>query len=156
MATLNGSVYKNGIENTFLDENKKYAICLLDDSNVKLATSAVIKYSDDTEDDGYVKNIISWSDSNKRLTFNTIEFSQTKSLVITNAEAVQFAIFEVTEISEERSEAYVGASTTYYWPEVYAEEPLAVGNLAITADISSNNNFRFDTITVNFSEADSL
>ena len=127
MATLNGSVYKNGIENTFLNENKKYAICLLDDSNVKLATSAVIKYSDDTEDDGYVKNIINWSDSNKRLTFNTIEFSQTKSLVITNAEAVQFAIFEVT-----------------------------VGSLAITADISSNNNFRFDTITVNFSEADSL
>lgn len=154
MATLNSSIYTNGIKKSFLDDSKTFAVCLLDASNNVLATSAPIKYNSITVN-GYITNEISWDDTNKQLIFGALDFTKTKSVVSEEITATQFGIIEVDTVSTETSEAYSNAGTKYYWPETFGEI-LVMGTLANTTNVSVNNNFRFDSVTISFSEADSL
>ena len=154
MAILNSSVYTNGITNTFLDDTKMFAVCLLDASNNILATSAPIKYSDSAID-GYITNVISWDDTNKQLKLNSLDFTKTKSVVTVESLATQFGILEVDTVSSSKSEAYPSSGTEYYWPETFGDS-LVTGMLSTAINVNANNSFRFDSITVSFSEADGL
>ena len=154
MAVLNSSVYTNGVSNVFLDSSKMFAVCLLDASNNVLATSAPIKYSDSAID-GYITNVISWDNTNKQLKFNALDFTKTKSTVSLETLATQFGILEVNTVSSSKSEAYSTAGTEYYWPVSFGST-LVSGALSSAINVNVNNSFRFDSITVSFSEADGL
>ena len=154
MATINSSVYTDGISNTFQNTDKIFAVCLLDASNTILATSAPIKYGNSTEA-GYITGVITWDDTNKQIKVSSLDFTKTKSIVSSEFAATQFGIAYVTAVSDDTSEAYSGSGTEYYWPEEFGDF-LVTGNLSSSISVNQNNNFRFDNITINFSEADSL
>lgn len=157
MATLNGNVYENGITNSFLDTSKSYAIFLLSAENSILATSAVIKKT--SEDQDYIiNNAISWNNENKQVEVTSLDFKKTKSVAETEVEATQYSIATVTyNDSEDPSDAYQDANEPYYWPDLSGEiTHLVTGSLTTPISVSANNNFRFDKITVQFSEADTI
>lgn len=154
MATLHSSIYTNGINDIFLNESKTFAICLLNASNEVLATSAPIKYSSIAVD-GYITGVIYWNNGTKQLTFNSLDFTKTKSIIDTEIAASQFGILEVNKITDDKDESYPTAGTKYYWPHEFGEI-LVSGSLSSTINVNKNNNFRFDSITISFSEADSL
>lgn len=154
MAVLNSSIYTNGVTSSFLDSTKIFAVCLLDDANNILATSAPIKY-DTASIDGYITNVISWDPTNKQLTFSALDFTKTKSIIGTETLSTKFGVFEVNAVSSEKSEAYSSAGVQYYWPTEFGDN-LFYGSLSTVINVNVNNSFRFDSITVSFSEADGL
>ena len=154
MATLNSAVYTDGITATFLNPNKLYAVCLLDASNNIIATSAAIKYLA-IPDDGYITSVLSWASESKQLIVSALDFTKTKSIVVNDTVATQFAIVEVSAVSSEKSEAYAHAGTSYYWPTTFGTQ-FVTGSLTSSTTISENNNFRFDSILIKFSEADNV
>jgi len=161
MATLNSDVYKNGITSSFLDTSKYYAIFLLSAENVILATSAIIKKTD-TDQQYIINNAISWDNENKQVEVTSLDFKKTKSIIETEIEATQYSIATVENISAEHSEAYEQSGEEYYWPDLSGESQeqvitrLVTGSLTTPITVSANNNFRFDKITVQFSEADTI
>ena len=158
MATLNSDVYLNGVQSTFLNTNKNYTVCLLNSEGNILAVSGIIKKTSSVEQ-YYINNKISWDSQNKQLIVSSLNFKETKSVVNEGADdtATQYSIAEVVTISSSTSPAYSGSDENYYWPDLTGSiTHLVTGDLSSPIAVSAGNNFRFDQITVRFSEADTI
>lgn len=156
MAELNNAVYLDGITKTFLPEDGKFAIVLLDSTDTVIAESAVYltnPTSATDQKDSYILDEVVWNDATKTIAFNALDYTQTRGLVDNDTLATQFAVYKVSVMTGSPAEAYTNANKTYYWPSKFGDM-LFKANLTNPVTVGASNNFKFDSMTISFSEAE--
>lgn len=163
MAEINSSVYTDGIKNSFVPDDGKFAVVLLDASNNIVAESAVLltePTSATSNQDYYIQNKITWNETTKIITIDSLDYTQTRSTVTGgNTTATQFAVYKVNEVTASPAEAYSNSGKEYFWVYKNGDESsygdmLFKANLTSSITIGANNNFKFDSVTISFSEAE--